>query len=524
MTSRIHKALTLAAKQPLAQEWSNQRFASLKLSDFRANVRIITTTLSEAPDGFESVWFAFGVRSEVLMPDTRLQEADAILLLCDITQPEQVQQILRYLNNLSDHAPPVYVLQHSMAPAERNTSRQYLVAAELFAELMEMGVDGILEDEPEQFALVVAVRAMLSNTQIAVQKMNGVLAARRRRAESHHALRVRVDHLLWTYSRKRLAPALPSVDSQQHSLRDAVAGFEFSELLGQGSCGTVYLLRPSRDDQGAIPQVAKVLAKSAAAEVEDVVQLNAQIEIMQLLSREEMRHPNVVCLHAVVHTPSHLVFRMEFGGRLNLGKRLAQRERPERQRASISTVRTASLMQQACGALAHLHERCHIAHRDIKPENFVVQEFEGDILLKLTDFDLAVRVDVDGALCCGACGTLPFAAPEILLEDQHDVRAADIWALGLLLLEMLCGVRIIERTLAAWPRSGQDHMIFAAAIRSLFCEPSVVQRLVTEHCRAECRPLLAAEQMLSGMLVVTPGHRVEAAYLSASFSSWCPWR
>ena len=91
---------------------------------------------------------------------------------------------------------------------------------------------------------------------------------------------------------------------------------------------------------------------------------------------------------------------------------------------------------EIAGALAYVHAR-GVIHRDVKPANILLSPSGA----KLTDFGIA-RV-IDGARHTGTgltVGTAPFLAPEQVTGDPV-TPATDIYALGLVLLELLTGVR-----------------------------------------------------------------------------------
>jgi serine/threonine protein kinase len=92
---------------------------------------------------------------------------------------------------------------------------------------------------------------------------------------------------------------------------------------------------------------------------------------------------------------------------------------------------------QICDALVYCHE-LGIFHRDIKPENIMVQE-DGNI--KIIDFGIALlegarRVTWRGL--SGTVGTPDYMSPE-QLRGERGVAGADIYAVGVMLYEMLCG-------------------------------------------------------------------------------------
>ena len=70
-------------------------------------------------------------------------------------------------------------------------------------------------------------------------------------------------------------------------------------------------------------------------------------------------------------------------------------------------------------------------------ENFDFQKDHDQIEIKLMDYGLAKQVDKDGVLK-GKAGTLWYLAPEVL-EGKSYSNNADVWSLGCLFYEMICG-------------------------------------------------------------------------------------
>jgi eukaryotic-like serine/threonine-protein kinase len=99
--------------------------------------------------------------------------------------------------------------------------------------------------------------------------------------------------------------------------------------------------------------------------------------------------------------------------------------------------RSTGVARQLADALAHAH-RLTIVHRDVKPANVL---FDTESRARLTDFGTALLADVSGVTAAGmVIGTAPYLAPE-QVEGRHVGAAADIYALGLVVLECLTGTR-----------------------------------------------------------------------------------
>ena len=95
-------------------------------------------------------------------------------------------------------------------------------------------------------------------------------------------------------------------------------------------------------------------------------------------------------------------------------------------------------MRQVCEAVNQLHSS-RIIHRDIKPENIVLHEVNIHLfqnVIKLCDFGWSVHLD--NKLRTTFCGTPIYVCPEILRGKEYDQKI-DIWALGIMMYEMLVG-------------------------------------------------------------------------------------
>ncbi|OHT05552.1 CAMK family protein kinase [Tritrichomonas foetus] len=88
---------------------------------------------------------------------------------------------------------------------------------------------------------------------------------------------------------------------------------------------------------------------------------------------------------------------------------------------------------QLVSAIKYLHEVQKIVHRDIKLENIIVSNH---LIVKLIDFGLSSNFD---DINKSRCGSIPYMAPELILDHSGFTEAIDVWSLGVILFCMMSG-------------------------------------------------------------------------------------
>jgi hypothetical protein len=142
-----------------------------------------------------------------------------------------------------------------------------------------------------------------------------------------------------------------------------------------------------------------------------------------------LRHSRCQRIYGLARDPSHIYIAYEYVPGRTLRQALAAGELGDRDAVEAAA--------QLLDALAHAHAK-GIVHRDVKPSNVLLGE-SADIDVRLLDFGLAQMDEFDTLTAVGDVpGTLTYVSPERLRGDNA-TEAADIWAVGVILWEMLAG-------------------------------------------------------------------------------------
>ena len=109
----------------------------------------------------------------------------------------------------------------------------------------------------------------------------------------------------------------------------------------------------------------------------------------------------------------------------------------------LSPEETLSIARQLCAGLAAAHQ-AGIVHRDLKPSNIILTTNEnGEVRAVITDFGLATESRLESTI---EGGTPRYMAPEIW-EEHKSGKAADVYALGVILYEMITGTESFQPSL-----------------------------------------------------------------------------
>lgn len=146
---------------------------------------------------------------------------------------------------------------------------------------------------------------------------------------------------------------------------------------------------------------------------------------------EAVQSPNLVRVVDLVVEGGTLAIVMELVNGPDLRSHLGQR-------GTLSPTEICRIGSGVAAGLAAVHA-AGIVHRDVKPENVLMQDVDGVLVPKLTDFGISSLVDTERARSTMLVGTPQYIAPEVS-EGQEVTAASDLYALGIMLYELSCGV------------------------------------------------------------------------------------
>jgi WD40 repeat protein/serine/threonine protein kinase len=281
-----------------------------------------------------------------------------------------------------------------------------------------------------------------------------------------HNLRQRVDRLLAAHpqvgnfleppAREQIGPAeAPTVPPREKSPVDparaetaaydspvegvgaVIAGkYKLLETLGQGGMGAVFM---AQQTQPVKRLVALKLIKLGMDSRQVLARFEAERQALAL-----MDHPNIAkVLDAGTTDSGRPFFVMELVKGVPITRFCDERQLSPRQRLE--------LFIPVCQATQHAHQK-GVIHRDIKPTNVLVALYDDRAVPKVIDFGVAKAAGLqltDASLMTGfggIVGTPEYMSPEQAQLNQLDIDTrSDVYALGVLLYELLTGTTPIDR-------------------------------------------------------------------------------
>uniref|UniRef100_A0A336MBU8 CSON014815 protein n=1 Tax=Culicoides sonorensis TaxID=179676 RepID=A0A336MBU8_CULSO len=211
-------------------------------------------------------------------------------------------------------------------------------------------------------------------------------------------------------------------------------GYRLLQKLGQGSYAKVYLgefrvIKTSKEDSKVeSPTVTKLACKVIDTKKAPPTFVNKflprELEILLKLN-----HPHIIHTHSLFRRKSKYYIFMRYAENGDLLAFIIRN-------GAVGENQSRIWMKQIGLALQYLHT-LEIAHRDLKCENLLVT---GNYNIKIADFGFSrflLDENMLPVLSRTFCGSLQYAAPEIIKGTPYNPKVSDIWAMGVVLFTML---------------------------------------------------------------------------------------
>jgi serine/threonine protein kinase len=238
--------------------------------------------------------------------------------------------------------------------------------------------------------------------------------------------------------------------------------YQIESLIGRGGMGAVY-----RGKQASLKRAVaiKLLPAEFSANADFTSRFEREAQTLASLS-----HQGIVAIFDFGQTSEgHLYFVMEFVDGTDLAHLLhAQRLEPDQ---------ALELTMQICEALYYAHSQ-GVVHRDIKPANVLITR---DGRAKLADFGLARPLSAIHTQLTATNATM--GTPEYMAPEQWQGKAdhrSDIYALGVMLYEMLTGTRPQGAFDLPSIKSRVDSRLDAVVVKAMRQEPERRYQRVSE--------------------------------------------
>lgn len=195
-----------------------------------------------------------------------------------------------------------------------------------------------------------------------------------------------------------------------------------SHVIGKGLYGEVRICTHKRlNDRRAVKIIKK---DNETQETIDMDWILREVEIFKSID-----HPCVLRLYEFFDSFDKYYLVMEYFEGGDLYSKISELQRLEESQVS-------AVMKQIFAGVQHLHSK-GIIHRDLKPENILLEtKKQGDLSLKIIDFDTAVFISLDSQIK-GTMGSLYYMAPEVF--DGFYTEKCDLWSCGVIMYALLSG-------------------------------------------------------------------------------------
>lgn len=268
-------------------------------------------------------------------------------------------------------------------------------------------------------------------------------------------------------------------------------GYQVVKELGRGGMGAVYLaLHPVMGRRA----LKMILPRAAVSQkVRDMF-------LREAASQAMLDHPRIVRVHDFQETAKGIFCMvMEFVEGQSADKLV------EAQPNGIDPRLAVHVVAQGLEGLAHAHDK-GLVHRDIKDANLIVaRAADGTPNVKLSDFGLAKSYETSGASgftrTGDIAGTVPYMAPEQILDFRNVKPAADLYSMGATLYHLLTGqyAHNFRREVDPFVTILEEEMVPIQA-RNAAIPPALATVIARSMAKAPAQRFATAEEMRASLL------------------------
>ncbi|XP_055594699.1 testis-specific serine/threonine-protein kinase 3-like [Uranotaenia lowii] len=234
-------------------------------------------------------------------------------------------------------------------------------------------------------------------------------------------------------------------------------GYFVGHSIGEGSYSKVYYSEFRKPGEQFVHRRACKIINQRHSSLKHSQFLAREIKTMIALS-----HANIVSVYAVFEFGPYVCIFMDFCRYGDLLQRIQER-------GKLSESKSRMFFRQLVSAVHYMHKQ-GFCHRDIKCENVLLSS---PTHLKLSDFTFAKKC-CPGPLSATFCGSVAYAAPEILKGIRYDPKRYDMWSVGCVLFIMVTGTMPFDESNIPQTiqRQERKHYFYPEAVKP---NPSIIE-------------------------------------------------
>ncbi len=279
------------------------------------------------------------------------------------------------------------------------------------------------------------------------------------------------------------------------------SGYCVDSMLGEGTGGAVYLVQRVEDETWWALKVLTTVGARQRLRVE-----------REAIVRDSLRHPNIVPALQAIDVDGHPGLVMDFieGPTLDVWVKTHDPD----------LVARLQVFRNILGAVQFAHEQGFV-HRDIKPSNVLMQPHGPAFLPRVADFGLAKALAPPMGKFGGlttvntGLGSPGYAAPEQIRDASSVDERADIFSLGCVLYELMCGTG---------PFAGMSTFeVLRASSRGAFTDPATLAVGVPSDVLAMIVEMMAPDPTDRPRSARTVLQRLDQAIATVSANGRTDW-